>query len=77
MRIIATIVTYLLSLVVIGALTIFIVLVVAGPHSGLLPHWLESVVLGLGWLVILMAPAFVARKVWRRFAFDQTHKIIE
>jgi hypothetical protein len=72
MKIIATAIAYLLSLAVIAALTIFIVLVIAGPHSGLLPHWLEPVILGLGWLLILVVPALVARKVWQRFTFDQT-----
>ena len=67
MRYLATALAYLLSLVVIAAISLAVVLLVAGPHSGLLPSWLEPWVLGLGWLVILILPVLIARKVWRRF----------
>jgi hypothetical protein len=66
MKYLATALAYLLSLLVIAAVSLAIVLLVAGPHSGLLPAWLEPWVLGLGWLVILFVPVLVARKVWRR-----------
>jgi hypothetical protein len=66
MRLLATALAYLLSLVVIAAISLATVLLIAGPHSGMLPSWLEPWVLGLGWLVILFVPALIARSVWRR-----------
>jgi hypothetical protein len=66
-KILATILTYLLALVVIACSAFIIVIVLAGPHAGLLPHWLEVVVFVSGWLAILILPVLLARKVWRRF----------
>ena len=56
----------LLSMVVIAPVLAFVVLVVAGPHAGLLPQWLEVVVLVTGWLTLLAAPLFVGRWMYRR-----------
>jgi hypothetical protein len=67
MRIVATILTYLLALVVVACVAFVVVIVLAGPHSGLLPFWLEGVVGAAGWLAVLVVPALLARKVWRRF----------
>ena len=44
----------------------FAVIVLAGPHSSLLPGFFQPAVLVLGWLVFLVAPIFAARAVWRR-----------
>jgi tryptophan-rich sensory protein len=66
-RILVTAIAYLLSVVVVAALSFVIVLVLAGPHAGLLPSWLEPVILGLGWLAVFMLPVLVARRVWRHF----------
>ena len=56
----------LLSLAVIAPVLAFVVLVVAGPHAGLLPQWLEVVVLVAGWLSLLAAPIFIGRGLYRR-----------
>lgn len=66
MKVVATAVAYMVSLAVVAALSFFAVLIFAGPHAGLLPSWLEPVVLGIGWLAILVLPVLVARVVWRR-----------
>lgn len=66
MKYFITAITYVISLAIIGAATLFLVLVVAGPHSGLLPSWLETPVALTGLLVILVAPVLIARTVWRR-----------
>jgi hypothetical protein len=58
--------TYLVSLLVVAALSLGTVLLVAGPHSGLLPGWLEGVVLALGWIAIFLVPMLPTRWVWRR-----------
>lgn len=63
---IATALAYVVSLAVVVVLAFFTVLVLAGPHAGLLPSWLEPVVLAIGWLAVLVLPVLVARLVWRR-----------
>lgn len=67
MRILVTAFAYVASLVAIAVIAFFVVISLAGPHAGLLPSWLEAVVLGLGWLAVLILPILVARKVWHRF----------
>lgn len=57
---------YLFALAVTGPLAFFAVQILAGPHGGLLPHSLEGPVLALGWLAVLLLPAWVAYRVWRR-----------
>ena len=66
MKYFITAIAYILSLLLTGAATLFLVLVVAGPHAGLLPTWLEIPVVLLGWVVILAGPVLIARSVWRR-----------
>jgi len=49
------------------AVPVFVIaLFVAGPHAGLLPAWLEAIVLAAGWLAVLILPALAARAAWRR-----------
>ena len=68
MKFLATACVYLVSLVVIACIAFIVVIVLAGPHAGLLPTWLEVIVGGLGWLSILILPVLLARLVWRCFA---------
>jgi hypothetical protein len=65
-RVLATLLGYLLALALVAALTLVGVLVLAGPHAGILPGWLEPAVLVLGWLAVLLLPLWVARWIWRR-----------
>jgi hypothetical protein len=53
-------------LVLIAGVSFVVVIFLAGPHSGLLPQWLEVGVIGLGWMAVLVLPFLTARKVWRR-----------
>ena len=71
MKILATFLTYLLALVVVACIAFVVVIVLAGPHSGLLPSWLEAVVGAAGWLAVLVLPVILAHKVWRRFSRSQ------
>lgn len=66
MKVFLTAIVYAASLALVAASAFFVVIVLAGPHSGLLPEWLEAVVLGLGWLAVLILPALMARSAWRR-----------
>lgn len=67
MRILVSLFAYIVALALVAAVSFIIVILVAGPHAGLLPHWLEAVVLGLGWLAVLLLPLLVLRWVWRRW----------
>lgn len=66
MRWFFAILAWLLSVVILGAVIFVAVLVLAGPHSSMLPSAIQPVVLLLGWAIFLAAPVFVARWVWRR-----------
>jgi hypothetical protein len=66
MRLLLTIGAYLGTLAVVAAAAFLAVIVLAGPHGGLLPRALEGAVLVLGWLAVLLVPAWVAWIVWRR-----------
>ena len=68
MRLLITLAAYLGALVVIGVAAFFCVLVLAGPHAGLLPRALEALVLIAGWAAVIGVPLWVARVVWRRTA---------
>lgn len=62
---------YLAALALVAVLTFFAVIFLAGPHAGLLPHWLEVVVFAAALLIVLVLPALAARWVWRRLAARQ------
>ena len=66
-KILITALVYLASLMVVAGCSFVVVLLLAGPHAGLLPYWLEGVALGLGWFAVLVLPILAARKTWRRF----------
>lgn len=66
MRVLAATVAYALSLAVVAVGAFFVVLVLAGPHSDILPSWAGVIVLALGWLAVLLLPAFASHFVWRR-----------
>ena len=66
MRYLWTAGAFLLALVVVGAVALVAVVVLAGPHSDMLPQWLQVVVFILGWVAVLGVPGYVARKVWLR-----------
>jgi len=67
-----TAVAYLVTLCLIGSVTIFAVLVLAGPHAGLLPQPLEVIVGLAGWTVVLVVPILIARSVWGRTSRTRT-----
>jgi hypothetical protein len=68
MHVLWTIVAYVLSLCIVAPVVFLIVLFLAGPHAGLLPEFVEALILVAGWLSVLLLPIWVARKVWRRNA---------
>ena len=56
---------WLVAATILGPILFFSVLVLAGPHSSLLPSAIQPAVLVLGWLVFLVMPLWIARRVWR------------
>jgi hypothetical protein len=51
---------------VLGPVCFFVTVLLAGPHSSMLPSVVQPAVLLLGWVVFLVAPLGAARLVWRR-----------
>ena len=68
MRIIITVLTFLVSLTVTGIVVFFLVFFLAGPHGGILPSSFYTATLIFGWLLVVAIPIIVARWVWRRFS---------
>jgi hypothetical protein len=66
MRWLLGLLAWLASLAVLAPICFFAVILLAGPHSSMLPGWLQSFVLLLGWLVVVVVPVWIARAVWRR-----------
>jgi hypothetical protein len=58
--------TWLLATVVLLPICFFTALVLAGPHSGMLPQILEAPVIVMCWLALLVVPVLASRTVWRR-----------
>lgn len=57
---------YVATLAVVCVVAFFVVIVIAGPHAGLVPQVLEPAVIALGWLAVLVLPVLASRAAWRR-----------
>lgn len=55
---------YFVSLVVVAVCAFFVVIVLAGPHAGLLPRPFEVLVLVAGWASVLIVPVLVTQRVY-------------
>ncbi len=66
MKRLLTTLAILFSFVATAGVALVIVLVFAGPHSDILPSWLQPVVVVLGWVAVIAIPALVGRAIWRR-----------
>ena len=62
-----TVLAYLGLVPVVGVVALFIALVLAESHSGLLPDSLRPIAWILAWVAMLVLPVMGARAVWRRF----------
>jgi hypothetical protein len=65
-RLLIAVATYLVTVTVVAVVTFFLVILLAGPHGGLLPRALEGVVLIVGWSLVLVLPFLAAWAMWRR-----------
>ena len=68
MRYLVTLLAFLAALAVTAVAMFLAVIFLVGPHGGVLPSWLETATLALGWVVVLVIPLLVARRTWRRFS---------
>ena len=59
---------YPVTLLVTGALLYFPVLILAGPHSDLLPQPVQVTFITLCWLVIVALPCWISLRIYRRAA---------
>lgn len=75
MRLFLAMLAYVTMLAVVAGATFIVVMMLAGPHAGLLPHWLEVLVMLLGWVVVLLVPFLLARRVWRRLGLKPAKRL--
>ena len=68
MRWLLTLLTWVITVAVLAPVCFIVTMVLAGPHSSILPSWLQPLVLALGWMAFLVGPVLAARAVWRRRA---------
>ena len=68
MRWLLTLLTWVITVAVLAPVCFIVTMVLAGPHSSILPSSLQPLVLALGWIVFLVCPVLAARAVWRRRA---------
>ncbi|HET9270241.1 MAG TPA: hypothetical protein VFO31_18825 [Vicinamibacterales bacterium] len=51
---------------VLSPIVFFVTVLLAGPHSSMLPSAVQPAVWLLGWAAVLLVPVLVARMAWRR-----------
>lgn len=66
MRLTMTALAFLVSLALVAVGAFFAVMLLAGPHGGMLPSSLHSATLLLALACVLVVPLLFARWVWRR-----------
>jgi hypothetical protein len=65
-RWLAALVAWVVSTAVLAPLLFVVVMVLAGPHSSMLPSAMQAVALMAGWITLFVVPVWIARKVWLR-----------
>jgi hypothetical protein len=65
MRVLLTVITWLVATAILVPLCFFAAIVLAGPHSSVLPSVIQPAVPLLAWVVVLAGPILIARVVWR------------
>jgi hypothetical protein len=66
MRWTLAVVVWIVTAAVLAPVCFFAVLILAGPHSSMLPSIVQPAVLLTGWLIFLVTPVLLARAVWLR-----------
>lgn len=65
-RILLTGAVFLGALIITLPTAFVVVVVLAGPHSSMLPSFLQPAVLVLGWASVILLPAAAAVWMWKR-----------
>ena len=68
MRVVVTAAAYLVSVAVFAPALFFIVILLAGPHSSMLPSMVQPAVVLVALAMLVTVPALIARGVWRRLS---------
>ena len=66
MRWLVVIAAWIIAAAILAPVCFFAVVILAGPHSSLLPSAIQPAVLLLGWVVFLGGPILIARATSRR-----------
>ena len=66
MPLILALVVWAASAAVLAPILFFGAIILAGPHSSMLPSIVQPAVLGLCWLLFVIAPVWAARVAWVR-----------
>jgi len=65
-RVLITFIAWSGALAVLSPIVFFVMVLLAGPHSSMLPSAVQPAVWLLGWAAVLLVPVLVARMAWRR-----------
>ena len=65
-RVLIAFIAWSAAFAVLSPIVFFGTVLLAGPHSSMLPSAMQPAVWLLGWAAVLLGPALVARVAWRR-----------
>ena len=65
-RVLVAFIAWSAAVAVLSPIAFVAMVVLAGPHSSILPSAVQPVVWLLGWAAVLLLPVLVARMAWRR-----------
>ena len=65
-RVLIAFIVWSAAVAVLSPVIFLVMVVLAGPHSSILPSAVQPAVWLLGWAAVLLVPALVARMAWRR-----------
>ena len=68
MRVLLTAIAFVGSFGLLAPVLFFVAIVLAGPHSSMLPSRVQPVIVVAAWITLLVTPVMIARAVWRRRA---------
>ena len=75
MRWVIAVVVWIATAAVLAPVCFYAVLILAGPHSSMLPSTIQPAVLIAGWLVVLVTPILLARAAWLVRAADSIRMV--
>ena len=65
-RVLIAFIAWTAAFAVLSPVCFFVVVLLAGPHSSMLPSAVQPAIWALGWLALLVLPIVVARRAWLR-----------